>query len=47
VNVAVTLRAALMMRVHELVPQQSPPPQPENVAPLPACAVNVTIVPLE
>ncbi len=43
-NVAVTLRAAVMLTVHGPVPVQAPL-QPANVEPVPAAAVRVTAVP--
>ena len=45
-KVAVTERAALIVTVHGLVPEQPPPLQPANVDPPAAVAVSVTAVPL-
>jgi len=42
----VTERAALIVTVHGLVPEQPPPLHPPNVDPLAAAAVSVTTVPL-
>jgi len=44
-NVAVTLRASLIVTAHEAVPVQAPL-QPVNVESLAAVAVSVTLVPL-
>jgi len=43
-NVAVTLRSALIVTVHFPVPEQ-PPLQPENVDPAAGLALSVTFVP--
>lgn len=45
-NVAVTLRAAVMASTHEPVPEHEPP-QLANVEPLAAAAVSVTDAPVE
>jgi hypothetical protein len=44
-NVAVTLRAVVMLTVHVPVPLQPAPLQPVKVAPVPAAGVRVTTVP--
>ena len=44
-NVAVTLRACVILTVHVLVPLHPSPLQPVNVEPLFAVAVSVTLVP--
>ena len=46
VNVAVTLRAAVMLTVQAPVPVQAPV-HPANVEPVPAAAARLTLVPLE
>ena len=45
VNVAVTVVSPPMVTMHVPVPEQPPPDQPENVEPVAAVAVNVTVVP--
>ena len=45
-NVAVTLRAAVIDNTHEAVPEQAPL-HPPNVDPVAAAAVSVTEVPVE
>jgi len=47
VNVAVTVVFAVRVMVHEPVPEQLPPDQPENVEPKDGVAVRVTVVPEE
>jgi hypothetical protein len=45
VNVAVTVVAAVIVRVHAAVPLQPPPDQPTNVEPVAGTAVSVVMSP--